>query len=125
VVTYLTCAQKSGNKIDFPAIEDMGKHKTGNSAPAPSPATLDRNTRPVPAKARELPQPRLATMKPTCPKTPIRRRRKTFADGSQVIVSNSGYEIFEGIPKSKNARLKLKPKRSLSSSPSNSPSAES
>jgi len=30
------------------------KNETGNSAPAPSPATLDQTTRPVSAKAREL-----------------------------------------------------------------------
>lgn len=44
-------------------------------------------------------------MKTTYPKTGP-RRRKTFADGSLVIVSNSGYEIFEGIPKNKKAKLK-------------------
>lgn len=32
----------------------MGKNKTGNSAPATSPATLVQTTRPVPPKAREL-----------------------------------------------------------------------
>jgi hypothetical protein len=54
-----------------------------------------------------------------------RRRRKTFADGSHVIVSSSGYEIFEGIPKSQKAKLKFKPRLSPSSSQSNSPGAES
>ena len=48
-------------------------------------------------------------MKTTYSKTSPRRRRITFADGSHVIVSSSGYEIFEGIPKSKKARLKTKP----------------
>jgi hypothetical protein len=32
----------------------MAKNKTGNSAPATSPAPLVQTTRPVPAKAREL-----------------------------------------------------------------------
>jgi hypothetical protein len=58
--------------------------------------------------------------------TGARRRRKTFADGSHVIVSSSGYEIFEGIPKFKKAKLKPRAKRkSPSSSQSNSPGAES
>ena len=55
-------------------------------------------------------------MKTNYLKTGARRRRKTFADGSHVIVSNSGYEIFEGIPKSKKAKLKSKPVNSQSSS---------
>ena len=55
-------------------------------------------------------------MKTTYPKTGPRRRSKYFADGSHVIVSSSGYEIFEGIPKSKTAKLKFKPKRSPASS---------
>jgi hypothetical protein len=45
--------------------------------------------------------------------------------GAYVIVGNSGYEIFEGIPKSKKPKLKLKSKRSPASSHGNSPSAES
>ena len=48
-------------------------------------------------------------MKTTYPQTGPRRRRIIFADGSQVIVSSSGYGIFEGIPKVKTARLKTKP----------------
>jgi hypothetical protein len=48
-------------------------------------------------------------MKTNYLKTGARRRRKTFADGSHVIVSGSGYEIFEGIPKFKRAKLKFKP----------------
>jgi hypothetical protein len=55
-------------------------------------------------------------MKTTYSKTGTRRRRITFADGSHVIVSSSGYEIFEGIPKSKKA--KLKPRASSKSPPS-------
>ncbi len=51
-------------------------------------------------------------MKTTYPKSGTRRRRKTFADGSHVIVSSSGYEIFEGIPKPKQAKRKTKPARS-------------
>ena len=51
-------------------------------------------------------------MKATYPKTSTRRRRDTFADGSYVIVSNSGYEIFEGIPKPEKARRKAKPAKS-------------
>ncbi len=54
-------------------------------------------------------------MKTSYPKSRTRRRRKTFADGSHVIVSNSGYEIFEGITKSKPAKLKFKPRHSPSS----------
>ena len=64
------------------------------------------------AALRELIYRPPAAMKATAPKTGTRRRRETFADGSHVIVSNSGYEIFEGIPKSKKANLKLKPKSS-------------
>ena len=64
------------------------------------------------AALRELIHRPPATMKTNCLKTSPRRRRKTFADGSHVIVSSSGYEIFEGIPKSKKANLKLKPKSS-------------
>lgn len=33
----------------------MNKNQNGNSAPAPSPATLVHNSRPIPEKARELP----------------------------------------------------------------------
>ncbi len=40
------------------------------------------------------------------------RRRKTFADGSQVVESGSGYEIFEGIPQPKKAKRKAKPAKS-------------
>ncbi len=65
------------------------------------------------AKARDCLR-HAATMKTPYPKSGT-RRRKTFADGSYVIVSGSGYEIFEGIPKSKTAKLKLKPRRSPSS----------
>jgi hypothetical protein len=64
-------------------------------------------------------------MKTNYLKTSPRRRRKTFADGSHVIVSSSGYEIFEGIPKFKRAKLKFKPVNSPASSQSNSPRAES
>ena len=49
-----------------------------------------------------------ATAETTYPKTSPRRRRKTFADGSQVIESSSGYEIFEGIPKPKKSGRKAK-----------------
>jgi hypothetical protein len=55
-------------------------------------------------------------MKTNYLKTSPRRRRKTFADGSHVIVSSSGYEIFEGIPKFKRAKLKFKPVNSPASS---------
>jgi hypothetical protein len=64
-------------------------------------------------------------MKTNYLKTSPRRRRKTFADGSHVIVSGSGYEIFEGIPKTKKAKLKFKPVNLPSSSQNNSPRAES
>ena len=65
-------------------------------------------------------------MKATYPKSGTRRRRKTFADGSHVIVSSSGYEIFEGIPKSKKSKVKSITKRkSPASSQNNSPGAES
>jgi hypothetical protein len=64
------------------------------------------------AALRELIHRTPAAMKTTHPNTGTGRRRKTFADGSHMIVSNSGYEIFEGIPKSKKANLKLKPKSS-------------
>lgn len=48
----------------------------------------------------------------TYPKTSPRRRRKTFADGSYVIESSSGYEIFEGISQPKKAKRKAKPAKS-------------
>ena len=51
-------------------------------------------------------------MKATYPKTSPRRRRQTFGDGSQVIESSNGYEIFEGIPKPKKAKRKAKPAKS-------------
>lgn len=71
----------------------------------------------------KMPKKRLAALRKmthgkaetTYPKTGVRRRSKYFADGSHVIVSGSGYEIFEGIPKSKTAKLKFKPRRSPSS----------
>ena len=56
-------------------------------------------------------------MKTTYYKIGTRRRRISFADGSHLIVSSSGYEIFEGIPKSKKAKLKP---RATSKSPSSS-----
>jgi hypothetical protein len=52
-------------------------------------------------------------MKTTYPKTAPRRRHKTFADGSQLIESANGYEIFEGIPKPKIAKQKANPAKSL------------
>lgn len=67
------------------------------------------------AALRKLVKRPRSKMKTVYPKTGTRRRRKTFADGSHVIVSSSGYEIFEGITKSKTAKLKLKPRRSPSS----------
>jgi hypothetical protein len=51
-------------------------------------------------------------MKTTYPKANPRRRRTTFADGSHVIVSSSGYEIFEGIPQPKKAKRKARPAKS-------------
>jgi len=61
------------------------------------------------AALRELIYRPPAAMKTNHLKTGTRRRRKTFADGSHVIVSNSGYEIFEGIPKSQKSKRKAKP----------------
>lgn len=51
------------------------------------------------------------TAETTYPKASPRRRRKTFADGSHVIESGSGYEIFEGIPQPKKAKRKAKPRQ--------------
>ena len=61
-----------------------------------------------------MPKKRLAALRKlihgaaetTYPKTSP-RRRKTFADGSQVVESGS-YEIFEGIPKPKKSGRKAK-----------------
>jgi hypothetical protein len=63
------------------------------------------------AKVVRLPRPH-PQMKTTYPKTGTRRRRTTFADGSHVIESSSGYEIFEGIPKPKKAKRKARPAKS-------------
>jgi hypothetical protein len=53
-----------------------------------------------------------ATMKATKSKTSQRRRRRTFADGSQLTESFSGYVIYEGIPKRKRTRRKATPAKS-------------
>ena len=50
-LVYLMCAEV--RQVDSTPLK-MNKNQNGNSAPATSPARLDHNTRPVPAKVREL-----------------------------------------------------------------------
>lgn len=50
-VLNLMCADV--RQVDSPQLT-MNKNENGNTAPAPSPVALVRNTRPVSAKAREL-----------------------------------------------------------------------
>ena len=47
-------------------------------------------------------------MKTAYQQTSPRRRRKIFPDGSSLIVSSSGYELFEGVPKAPRPGRKAK-----------------
>ena len=57
---YFLCARKSDKLIS----RHMTKNQNGNTAPAPSPATLVHNSRPVPARVWDLLQPQDRTLPP-------------------------------------------------------------
>lgn len=107
--------------------DGMGGSMTFDDGPNPIlRAYLKKAAPPAKAQSGTMPKNVPGATKTAYPKTGTRRRRKTFADGSHVIVSSSGYEIFEGIPKSKKSKVKPTAKRkSPPSSQSNSPGAES